>query len=511
MSDFGMTNDIIQSVSMNTRFRDYRKDTTPEMKLWTVSDETTTLQSDQIEAWIQRHEAERLPIFRRVWDYYRGRNRIVGRISNAGADAPSNNTPVPYGRKIVKTFTGYAYRPGFTTYKTDDENEPFLEELRDVYRKNNEHIKTSCAGRNMAIYGAAFEIAYIEADPDKAASSPDGTLSPQATPRFATIDTKQIIPLYNTDIEPKMKLCIRYYPNGKDRWTVELYDSSTVTVYDRMKREGEHKVTYSMVGTYNHFFRRVPVVAYYMGDDRLGVIRPVIDLIDDYDVLLSDSVVEFDRFANAYLRFVGAAANIGPGQAKPNGLQRLLRSIRELRVFQNLRSPDDVTFLTKDIPKDFVEFMTELIRNEIHKQSHVPDFMSERFGQDVSGVAVARLMFDFENLVADAEADFDEGLRQRIQLMADIIEVTSSVTIEPYDVQISHKRNIPLNVKEAAETARALRDAGFSAQFIAETMPDDLLSDVETELERQHEEREAMFDNNPLFGAQPASDDEATD
>jgi hypothetical protein len=209
--------------------------------------------------------------------------------------------------------------------------------------------------------------------------------------------------------------------------------------------------------------------------------------------------VEFDRFANAYLRFVGAAANIGPGQAKPNGLQRLLRSIRELRVFQNLRSPDDVTFLTKDIPKDFVDFMTELIRNEIHKQSHVPDFMSERFGSDLSGVAIARLMFDFENLVADAEADFDEGLRQRIQLMADVIEVTSSVTIEPYDMQISHKRNIPLNIKEAAETARALRDAGFSMQFVVETMPDDLIADVDTELDRQRDERTMMFEDTGGF------------
>ena len=194
-----------------------------------------------------------------------------------------------------------------------------------------------------------------------------------------------------------------------------------------------------------------------------------------------------------------------------------LQNLRRFRIFQNLPKDvgsDAVTFLTKDIPKEFIEFMTSLIQDEIHKQSHVPDFMSEKLGGDLSGVAVQRMMFDFENLVSAAEGDFDLGLSERIRLIAKVYELgRRNLDGGPQDITISHKRNTPENIKEFAETAKTMKEAGFSDYLVADVMPDDVIPDVEEELKRQKEQRDALPDierippfeqPGPLIGADPS-------
>ena len=150
-------------------------------------------------------------------------------------------------------------------------------------------------------------------------------------------------------------------------------------------------------------------------------------------------------------------------------------------------------FLTKDIPTDYIKFMAELIREQIHNQSHVPDLSSASFKDGLSGVAVQRLMFDFENVVASSEAGFDLGLGERIEMISEIFKMTG----RPYgsfdEITISHKRNAPLNIKEFAETAELMKSSGFSRYLIADIMPDDIIPNVEAELERQDEESREMF------------------
>jgi SPP1 family phage portal protein len=149
-----------------------------------------------------------------------------------------------------------------------------------------------------------------------------------------------------------------------------------------------------------------------------------------------------------------------------------------------------VSFLTKDIPTDYIRFMTELIQKQIHIQSHVPDLSS--FADGLSGVAVDRMMFDFENVVSNAEAEFDTGLLDRIKLIDAIFAKTNRANDGSYaDVTISHKRNKPTNTKEYAETAQLLSNAGFSRYCIVDFMPDEIVPDTDMELEREEEDKES--------------------
>ncbi|MEN6623940.1 MAG: phage portal protein, partial [Smithella sp.] len=151
-----------------------------------------------------------------------------------------------------------------------------------------------------------------------------------------------------------------------------------------------------------------------------------------------------------------------------------------------------IKFLTKDIPYEFIKFMTDLLREQIHIQSHVPDFTSDKMA-GASGIAIQRLLFDFENVVSSAEADFDVGLNERIDLISTIYALTNVAQGSSSEIVITHKRNVPLNLKEFADTAMVMKNAGFSRYLIADIMPDDIIPDVEEELARQDADNEALM------------------
>jgi hypothetical protein len=75
------------------------------------------------------------------------------------------------------------------------------------------------------------------------------------------------------------------------------------------------------------------------------------------------------------------------------------------------------------------------------------------------------------------------------------------------EITISHKRNAPLNLKEFADTALVMSQAGFSRYLQADIMPDDIVPDVERELERQDEERDARMPDPELIPEPEVEDD----
>jgi len=462
--------------------------------------ELKTLDEEQILKAIEDHEKTRVVELNALWAYYSAKNPEILKRETPDANNPDNKTVVSYGRKLVKTFQGYGYRPGYITYKS--ENEQFLVDLKHTFAINNEKVKTSRTGRNTGIFGYAYELFYLAPDePTK------------AEPRFINADPRTMVVYYDHQPEPNIVFAIRYYAIEKDRYHVEVMYPQTIVTYDRVKSAsslpGSSALGWQLENMVEqaNYFGEVPVVAYYLGDEAIGIIEPVRTLIDDFDVLVSDSINEFDRFSHAYL--VLKKMSLTPQSKKDSGsYSRALSLLKRKRVFENVPADGDIKFLLKDTPKDFIAWLSELVREEIHKQSHVPDFMSEQLGGATSGVAVARMMFDFENLVSSAEGDFDISLYERIRMITVGYKKAQSPAGEPADITISHKRNVPQDVREFAETAVLMKNAGFSAYLIADIMPDDIVPDVEAELQRQKDERETMFADMPMFESKDEEDED---
>jgi len=481
--------------------------------------EKESLTTAEIEVYIQEHEKAESAVDTTgakdrcgwLYRYYKGKNKAILEQPDSDPNNPNSKIPVPYGRKIVTTFTGYAYRPGYISYKADDDaHAAYVEQLQTTFDLSNEPIKTERAGRDTAIYGYAYEMLYLDG-----VSTGNLALPTLAEPRFYDIDPGEVILLYDYFPEPKKQLAIRYYRINDDYYKVEFYSRAAVILYDRRRAKdgvtGAAKWIYSRAGEYPNFFDAVPIVPYYFGEDRLGLIEPVLPLVDAYDLLTSGSMDELQRFAHAYLKLVKMALVSPDKKKEPGAMSRALQFLKKFRVFENLPDKDAVSFLTKEIPVAFFEFMAKKLKEEIHDQSHVPDFRELATGA-LSGAAIKRMLFDFENVASSAEADFDTGLYERIRLINVIYTKSGRLVDSERSVVITHKRNLPDDLKESAETAVQLKGAGFSASLIADTMPDSVVPDVEEELARQKEEREQAFaDVEANFGSGEAGERGSTD
>jgi len=459
-------------------------------------DYTTSIEeptTSQIEELLDEYKEEVIPTYNKLWAYYRGKNTAI--LSRADSE-PDNKTPFPYARKVINTFTGYGYRPGFIKYKpVYEEVEEYYTALNELFRANNEPIKTERAGRNTGIFGTSYELHYVDRMVNR-------TLNIQAQPRFFPVDPRQMFVMYDETPEPDPMFAVRFFP-VKDGTRVEVYTKSRIRIY--LRELENYKPTYMPISDEPHFYDQVPVSVYKLGDDSNGLIEPIVPLIDDYDLIVSDSMIEFGRFANAYLRLVGMGmSDQAQGQNK-TGLAGVLQSIKKRRVFERLKSPDDVTFLTKDIPTQFIDFMTKLLKEEIHVQSHVPDFTSSAFGGAISGAAIERLLFDFENVVSSAQAEFDIGLYKRIELMTTIMRKAGQPVSDAWDIDITHDRNIPQDILAQVQKAEGLRRVGISMETILDDLPDSIVPNVQTELDRQAEEsrlRLPSLDDLPDLGGE---------
>lgn len=457
-------------------------------------------------SYMANYEANEVREFNELWRYYLGENVAILNRKAPDPNNPNNNIAISYGRKLITTYTGYGYRPKYITYKRDkdrneipDEVENVNEEvvvsekdnemnnLLDIFKKNKEHIRTNRAGRNTAIFGVAYEIVYFDAELD------EESLKVKATPKFISVDPREMILIYNYDAEPKKVCAIHFFKINPNLYKVEILYKDKIILCDRVSSK-ENPAEWKLINKRDtpNYFGEVPVPAYYFGDELLGIIRPVKGLIDAYDTLNSDSMNEFDRFSHAYLIMKKYGLTDPMKKKEPGVFSSALKLLKFRRVFEHLPADADIKFLTKDIPATFIKFMTDLIREQIHIQSHVPDFTSEKMA-GASGIAIQRLMFDFENVISSAEADFDIGLIERMDLIALGAKKSSIAIPDIWDIIITHKRNLPLNMQEFAQTALTLKQAGFSSFLVADYMPDDLVPNVEVELARQKQEQESMF------------------
>lgn len=235
---------------------------------------------------IEQYEHNEVQVFNVLWKYYIGENVTITRrnpfanpadaagsklypknADNKGnlliqnytdANTPNAAIPVPYGRKIVNTFSGYAYRPKYITYKptelvdgtptgpknskeavntpADESHYPAYANLMNNYNLNNEHIKTSRAGRNTGIFGVSYELLYIDGS-----YTMDSKLPVKAEVKFFTVDPREMILLYDYSSEPKKKIAIRFYPVSNGNYRVEVYYKDHIEIYKRIKTDTDNQ------------------------------------------------------------------------------------------------------------------------------------------------------------------------------------------------------------------------------------------------------------------------------
>ena len=380
---------------------------------------------------------------------------------------PNNKTANPYASYITDTLVGY-FMGEPVSYNAEDKN--LLQEINMIFQYNDEADENAELAKDASIFGVAFEQLYFSED-DKMI-------------RFKRLDPKEIIPIYDKTIEENLIAVIRYYEDydfvkDKKSYIIEVIDDVEITRY----RTADTFSSFTLLENYPHYFGMVPVAIYENNEDQMGDFEKVIDLIDAYDKMESDTLNDFEYFVDAYLALYGFTADAEDiQQMKQN---RVLLMDEGTSAEWLIKSENDAT----------TENMKNRLDNDIHKFAKCPNLSDEDFASNASGVAIKFKLLGTENLTSIKERKFKKGLQQRLELIS-MINGLVRTSFDWRAIEIIFTRNIPSNDTDIANMVNTLSGIVSDETLLAQ-IP--FVEDVEAELERVKQQKEEDKLTNPFF------------
>ena len=397
---------------------------------------------------IRVHEFNFKPRYSTLLNYYNGEHEAIKK-KKAAKDKVNNKITNPFPALIVNTVQGYLLGQP-VKYSSDDSKA--LESVKDVLYNNDEEDANSEILKTVSTCGEAFEYVYVNEDKEV---------------EFVQLDPRETLVVYDNSLKPKILLALRYYKtkdfNNKETSFAELYTDSTIEYY--FANNGS---LFKLTESYDHAFGQVPVVHYRNNEEETGDFEKIISLIDDYDKALSLDADELEQFRNAYMILKGFGK-------LDKDFYKNIRDAGAICIPSGNNSNIGAEFLTKNANTDSTHKHLEVVVDNIHKFSQVPNFTDPKAGTADSGVAIKQRTWGFEQLIGVKQRKIEKGLFQRLRLILQGIYQLGGPVVDPNTFSLTFSRNLPSNVKEDAEVLQLL---GLTQDILNEDALKDVLANV---------------------------------
>lgn len=362
-------------------------------------------------------------------------------------------------------------------------------ELNELYTDIDEDSHNAELGTDVSVYGYGLEYVYMSDD-----SVPE--------PRLAVMDPHWAFLVCNTDIDHKPMFGVLYSERLSLQGIREGYDVTVATaqfLYQYFVR-GDDFSNFSLEGERLNPFGAVSLIEYKNNKRGKGDFEGVISLIDAYNLLQSDRVNDKEQLVDSLLVITGA--HLGDTTDEQGETAKF---IKEQRIIE-LDLEGDAKWLVKSLNETETEVLKKAIKDDIHEFSKVPCMTDENFANNTSGVAMRYKLLGFEQLGKTKERYFKQGLRKRLQLIANINAIKGK-QLDVSSIDIVMKRSVPVDDELQARIAKETED------FISwETRVKRYDEEIDIEAERQRLQKEKQesaelqriafggYDNSPPLG-----------
>ena len=416
--------------------------------------------------------------------YYRNDNAINRAVK---ADGKANHKVAhPFAHQLVSTFVGYvASEP----VQFDIDNEQVKEQLDDFMKYNDFDRVFTKIVTDSCIYGVGSMTTFIDA---------------KGLVRFASVDPKELIVIVNNDVLEDVHTVIRHWQcdsnDGRTVRYVEVYDSTTVR---KFYMEEEELVGQEIME--EHFFGDVPFTLFYANAEQMSIFERIIPLVDAYDLLESETLNLVSDLSEAILLIAGVELD--------GDMIKQVNQMRLLNVSDTNENNVDVRYITKDAPTN--EETKQRIHDDIFSLSMIPDVNSKDFGEALSGTALKLRLASMEFLAGLMEGYAKLGLRRLVELWCNVNSLMGGVNTDEVvkNLNIRMTRNTVSN--EAEEISNAIQLSSLVSKETVLGLLQSFIPDVQVELERLDEEREAnvsfMQDNFNAHDPQMAEEEQDTE
>lgn len=389
--------------------------------------------------------------YRENWALYVGQHDILSTAKKLFG--PDNRLVVNMPHYIVDTFNGYFMgNPPKITLPDKGQNQA----LQDWNDTNSLQDRLNEVSKQADLYGRSFLFFYQ----DEEAATKVAVLSPQ-----------KAFMVYDDTVAQQPLAFVTYAKDrqGKSKWVGNIYyPDRTVTFGDVLGEEIPNP--YGMV----------PAVEFFDNMERQGVFDNVKTLCQSLDKVLSQKANQVEYFDNAYLKALGLNLD-KDGDGKP-----------DVDIMQNhmIYSPDAeaaeavVDFISKPDGDTMQENMLNRLMDLIYQTSQVVNLNDKEFAGNSSGVALKYKMLPMQNMAANKERKFRQGLRQCYRILFSLGLVAPEDAWS--DLDFTFQRNMPANLEVEADTAQKL--TGITSQETALSVLS-IVDDPKAELERKQQEQ----------------------
>ena len=113
-------------------------------------------------------------------------------------------------------------------------------------------------------------------------------------------------------------------------------------------------------------------------------------------------------------------------------------------------------FITKPVNDSYLENYKDRLKNDLFTATMTPDITDEKFSSNASGVALRYKLWGLEQIVSTCERKFQKSLMRRFKLIVTYLN-NKGANYDYKEIEPHFTRNIPVHVKDEAETLKLLR------------------------------------------------------
>lgn len=379
---------------------------------------------------IKSHATDR---YTKLERYYKGEHEILNRAMK-DPSKPNNKVVANFAQYISDFITGY-FIGNPIIFRS--QNEKLLTMIQDIANYNDQASVDADLALISSIKSKSYELLYLDED---------------NMIRSAALQPENVIYVYDTSVNPIPVLAIYYY------WE-NFIDSEKQVIHAYVYTPTE-KIEYISNDVYSdqgiqglqevkripHYWGQVPIIEYNNPAGE-GDFEDVISLIDAHNKVLSDSVNNFDYFADAYMVIKGAPATKDAD----------LKDMKEARTIV-LTENSDTYFMVKPSIEEDMKLLKDQLISEIHMLSRTPNLRDDAFSGSASGVALKYKLYGLEQYTALKERNFRKSVQRRLELICHMLDVKGLGKHDYRDIDIIFVRNLPQNEKELAEIVNLLKD-----------------------------------------------------
>ncbi|MDQ0254919.1 SPP1 family phage portal protein [Evansella vedderi] len=421
----------------------------------------------------ERYKAEigspAVPIFNRKLEQNESANKINNKLNN------------DFFGEIVDTKVGYLVGKPIS-YVYDPKEQVVIDAIRDFNLINNIEDLDSETVKKAAICGYAARQLYVDREGQE---------------RVKNINPWECVFITDGRIaEPEY--AFRYYTiehGNEEVIRVEWFNEKHITYYilrkDALEMDPEEPVN-----PYEHLFDYCTLFGIANNDELQGDAEKVLSLIDAYDRALSDCSSEIEQFRLAYMLIVGMDID-----------EEILEQMKRTGAIQVDGEPDapaDAKFITKDINDTFIQNTLDRFEENIIRFARHVNFNDEAFGGNASGVAIRYKLMNLENKCITGERKFSSSLRYQYKVLGSAWG-KKSIHLDHLEMEYQFSRNLPVNLKEEAETTALLRGHVSENTRLSKLS---FVPDPQQEKEEMEKEEAALVGTPNRAHEDPEDDDE---